>query len=147
MIELLIALAVAGVLVAAGSPYLSDYMHNSRLREGGNTVFTEALMAQSEAIKRNTAIRFSTAGSVVQVIDRTNIAAPVVLRERQLSNGVTANVATIDFTGEGRTDPFGTDVSIDLFHTNVICSNDLRCPGLRVDGGGAVRLCGDHTHC
>lgn len=147
MIELLIALAIAGVLVAAASPVFGDYQRNSRLRESGNTVFTEALMAQSEAIKRNTVIQLSTAGAVVQVIDLSLPGAPVVLRERRLAAGVTAAAATVDFTGEGRTTPFGTDVSIDLAHVDATCSSDVRCPGLRVDGGGAVRLCGDHTSC
>jgi len=28
--------------------------------------------------------------------------------------------------------------------TDTTCSTELRCPGLRVDAGGAMRLCGNH---
>ena len=145
LIELMVALAIAGVLAATAGPFLVDYMHNSRLRESGHTVLTEALMAQSEAIKRNTAIRLQTTATTVQVIDITDINAPVVLRTRTLGNGVTAAAATVDFGGEGRPTPFGTAASIDLSYTNGTCSTDMRCPGLRIDGGGGIRLCGDHT--
>jgi type IV fimbrial biogenesis protein FimT len=40
--------------------------------------------------------------------------------------------------------PFGTAGSINLSMTGEICSDDTRCPGLRVDAGGATRLCGNH---
>ena len=82
LVELMVALAIAGLLVVAAAPYFADYGTNSRLRESGNTVHTEALMAQSEAIKRNRVVRLSTAGTAVQVIDLTDPANPVVLRTR-----------------------------------------------------------------
>lgn len=145
LIELLIALAIAGVLVAAASPFFGDFQRNSRLRESGNTVFTEALMAQGEAIKRNTVVRLSTNGTVVQVIDLTDLAAPLVLRERRLAEGVSSETATVDFSSNGQA--LGVGGSIDLSYNGFTCSTELRCPGLRVDGGGAVRLCGDHTNC
>lgn len=144
LIELMVALAIMAVLAAAAGPYLGDYMSNSRLREAGNLLLTETLMAQSEAIKRNTTVRLSTNGATVQVLDMTVAGTPVVLRERTLPGSVTAPVSTLDFGTEGRPAPFGTAGSVDLGSTGVTCSVDLRCPGLRVDAGGAVRLCGNY---
>ena len=37
----------------------------------------------------------------------------------------------------------GSAVSINLATSAGSCSSDMRCPGLRVDVGGAVRLCGN----
>lgn len=143
LIELMVSLAVLAILAATAAPYLGDMVANSRLRESGNLLLAETLIAQSEAVKRNGTVRVGTNGSTVQVIDVTVPAAPVVLRTRTLVVGATAPVATFDFGADGRPTPFGTAVSINL-SALAGCSSDLRCPGLRVDAGGAVRLCGNH---
>lgn len=147
LVELMVALTVMGFLLASAAPFFGDYIINSRLREGGNLVLTEALMAQSEAIKRNTTIRLSTSLDSVRTLDMTDPLAPVVLRERTLAGGVSAPTATLDFGTEGRPVPFGTSASINLSLPGSTCSGDLRCPGLRVDAGGAIRLCGNQQSC
>jgi type IV fimbrial biogenesis protein FimT len=144
LIELMISVSIAGVLLLSAAPFFADYMTNSRLRESGNVLYGEALAAQSEAIKRNGTVRLSTAGNTVQVIDQAP-ATPVVLRQRTLATNVSAATATLDFGSEGRTVPFGTTGSINLSMSGVTCSGDYRCPGLRVDAGGAIRLCNDTT--
>ena len=141
LIELMVAIAIAALLLKTGAPFFGDYVVNSRLREGGNLLLTETLIAQSEAVKRNTRVRLSTAGATIQVLDMTIPATPVVLRDRALSGGVIAPTATLDFGSEGRPVPFGTSGSINLAGSSVTCSGDMRCPGLRVDAGGAIRLC------
>lgn len=147
LIEVMVALVIAVVLLATGAPYFSDLVTNSRLRENGNLLLTETLIAQSEAIKRNTVVRLSTAGTTIQVIDMTVPGTPVTLRERYTSGGVSVATVTLDFGSEGRPTPFGTSGSIDISASGVVCSADLRCPGLRVDAGGAVRLCGNQLSC
>lgn len=144
LIELMVGLTIMALLAMSAAPFLGDYLANSRLRESGHTLYSEALAAQSEAIKRNGTVRLSTNGSTVQVIDRAP-ATPVVLRERSLPSGITAATSTIDFGADGLTVPFGTTGSINVTLAGVTCSTNYRCPGLRVDAGGAVRLCTDTT--
>jgi type IV fimbrial biogenesis protein FimT len=144
LIELMVGLTISAFLMMVAAPFFGDYIRNSRLREAGNVLLGEALFAQSEAIKRNTTVRLSTDGATLQVIDRSVAGADVLLRERTLSGSVVAPVATLDFGTEGRPMPFGTSVAIDLSMTGMACSDDTRCPGLRVDAGGATRLCGNH---
>ncbi len=143
LIELMVGLAVLAVLVAAGAPFMGDMVVNSRLRESGNLLYTEAMMAQSEAIKRNTVVRLTApAADTVRVHDMTDAASPVLLRERTLPVGATLPTTTsFTFGPEGRPEPFGTAVSVDVGLAGGTCSDDLRCPGLRIDAGGAVRLC------
>lgn len=147
LIELMVGLAIAGILLVAAAPMFGDYIVNSRLREGGNLLFSETLIAQSEAIKRNTRIMVSTTATVVQLLDVTDPVNPVVLRERTLPGGVTMAADTITFAGDGRQAgfPVGATVAIDLGSTTTTCSTEARCPGLRVDVGGSVQLCRDHT--
>jgi len=152
LVELMVALAVMAVLVAAAAPFMGDLVVNSRLRESGNELFTEALVAQSEAIKRNTTVRVSTTGGdTVQVHDMTTPATPVLLRAtpvllraRAMAAGVSVPTTNFSFGPEGRPAPFGTAVSVNLGAVNASCSADLRCPGLRIDAGGATRLCPNH---
>jgi type IV fimbrial biogenesis protein FimT len=49
LIELMVGLAIGTFLMLTAAPYFSEFTNNSRLREGGNLVYSEALMAQSEA--------------------------------------------------------------------------------------------------
>lgn len=142
LVELLVAFAIAALLAVAAMPYFGDYNANSRLRESGNTVYAEALAAQSEAIKRNRVVRLATSGSTVQVIDRSDPNNLVVLRTRSLADGVTVAAATVDFTSRGWTENL-TTVVIDLSSNVVSCSADHRCPRLRVEAGGGIRLCGN----
>lgn len=146
LVELMVALAIGALLLATAAPYLGDYITNSRLRENGNLLLSEALIAQSEAIKRNVTVRLSTSGTTIQVLDMTTPSSPVVLRERITTGGVSLPTATVNFGTEGRPLPFGTSASIDVIAT-VVCSADLRCPGLRIDAGGAIRLCGNQLSC
>ena len=143
LVELMVGLTIAGLLAITAMPHFADYSQNARLREGGHLLLAEAMAAQSEAIKRNSRMRLSASSSTVQLLDLADLTQPVLVRESSLSNGLTAETASIDFGSDGRTLPFGTVGAIDLSITGMTCSSDLRCPGLRVDAGGTTRLCID----
>ena len=146
LIELMVAFAIASLLAITAAPYFADYGVNSRLRESGNTLYAETLFAQSEAIKRNRVVRIATSGSTITVSDLTDPSNPVVLRARTLADGVTAASGSISFGSSGW--PAGmAAVSINLSHATTSCDGEHRCPGLRVDGGGAIRLCGNQLSC
>ncbi|URI09708.1 GspH/FimT family pseudopilin [Aquincola tertiaricarbonis] len=151
LIELMVTVAIAGILMMAGMPYLGDYIQNSRLREAGNSAYSSAMYAQSEAIKRNGRVRLSIDGSTVQVIDRVGLAAAdagTVLRTVTLPDGVRLSAAaTVDFGSEGRTWPAGTTQTFNFIKTGVTCSTDIRCPALVVEAGGGVRLCPIQSQC
>ncbi len=148
LIELLVVITVAGLLIVAAAPSFSDYSSNARLREGGHALQAEALNARSEAIKRNRVVRLTTSGSTIRVSEAQDVNNQTTLRERTLAGGVTMSTATIDFSPRG----FLIDRSVnppvefaaaavDLGLHGVTCSADQRCPGLRIEAGGGVRLC------
>jgi type IV fimbrial biogenesis protein FimT len=146
LIELMVAFAIASLLALAAAPFLADYGVNSRLREGGNSLYAETLFAQSEAIKRNRPVRVSTTGSTITVDDMTVPTTPVTLRTRVLVDGVTMANGSVMFGSSGWPTDL-TAVSIDLSHATASCSADYRCPGLRIEAGGAIRLCGNKLNC
>lgn len=143
-IELLIVLAIAALIASAATPMISDYSVNSRLREGGSLLLADALFAQSEALKRNTNVRFAVTTNALAV---TQVDSGEVLRQRTLPAGVQAAATTLVFGGSGRPAVFGTSASVDLSSDSVSCSSQYRCPRLIVDGGGGVRLCANQQDC
>lgn len=146
LIELMVALAITAILAMAAAPFLGDYVANSRLREGGNALFSETLFAQSEAIKRNATVRVEVSGALVTLTDMSTGGTGTVIRSITLPSPVQAETAvTFNLGSDGRPQPFGTAVSVDLEASGQTCSSDRRCPGLRVDAGGAIRLCTDTT--
>jgi type IV fimbrial biogenesis protein FimT len=146
LIELLVAMVIGGVLLVAAAPSFQEYRLNSRLRENGNALYSQTLLAQSEAIKRNATVRVAIDDGVIQVQDISDPDTPVLIRELAFTGGVSTDDASIDFGGEGRPLDFNA-ASVNLSKSGHDCSTEVRCPGLRVDAGGAIRLCGDQTNC
>lgn len=148
LIEMAATLAIGVILMGMAAPALFDMLANGQLREAGNALLTETLYAQGEAIKRNVPTRISFNGRQIEVRDMSQGNAGTVLRTRVLAQDLSVSTnTTINFDSRGTTLPFGTDVAIDIERTGVVCSSDMRCPGLRVDGGGGVRLCADKLNC
>ena len=146
LVELMVALAIAALLAVAAVPSLGEYIANARLRESGHSLYLQTLLAQSEAIKRNTVVRIALADDRITVSDQTDPMTPITLRELPLIDGITGDAFALDFGGEGRPLAFAS-ASVNLRHARQPCSDLIRCPGLRVDGGGGVRLCVNHTAC
>ena len=146
LVELLVAIVIGGVLLVAATPSFQEYRLNSSLRENGHALYSQTLLAQSEAIKRNATVRVAIDDGVIQVQDISNPDTPALIRELAFTGGVSTDNTSIDFGGEGRPLDFNA-AAIDLSTPGHTCSTEVRCPGLRLDAGGAIRLCGDQTNC
>jgi type IV fimbrial biogenesis protein FimT len=147
LIELMVTIAIGAILVSVGAPMLADYIANSRLRAAGEAVLSEALYAQQEAIKRNGVVRLLVSGSSLEVSDPSTTPA-TSLRTQQLPDGIGVDAAvTLNFGSFGRPATFGDTYTVNLSASGITCSKDYRCPSLRVDAGGGVRLCSDKTNC
>lgn len=148
LIELVVTLAIGGILMSMAAPALSDFWLNHQLRAGGDTLLGEALFARTEAIKRNAPTRLVIDGADLSVRDMRDGADGVLVRQRRLADGMTASgSAQVNFDSRGILLPLGTEAAADISKTGVTCSSDFRCPGLRVDGGGGIRLCSDKLAC
>ena len=144
MIELIVVLAIGAMLATAALPMWRDYSINNRLRAGGNLLLSEALFAQTEALKRNANVTLSVTTQSVNVIDVTT---GETLRSRELPDNVLATSHDIVIGGKGRPTPFGVGADVDLSMVGVTCSDQFRCPRLIVEGGGGIRLCANQLDC
>lgn len=58
IIELVVTLALFGVLLGLGVPAFTIFIQNTQIRNAAETVMTGLTQAKSEAIRRNTPVRF-----------------------------------------------------------------------------------------
>lgn len=140
LIELVIVLAIIGILAFAALPALASYIANSQLRESANSVVSGALYARSEAVKRNVVVNLQVSGNTLQVISQ-ELPSSVLLKTLVLPEAVKAPDFTARFDSAGRLTPFGTQLSLQLSLVKLACSSDVRCPAVRFDAGGSVNIC------
>ena len=142
LIEIMVALVIGALVLTFAAPYMGDYHTNTRMREGLHGVMAQALLAQSEALKRNTPVQLEVTAGAATV---TVVATGAVIADRPLLPGLGSTTGTIVFGANGLPTPLGSSLQVVVSQTGVTCSADLRCPRLNVDGGGGVRVCSDST--
>jgi prepilin-type N-terminal cleavage/methylation domain-containing protein len=141
LIELMVVVTILAVLAMKGLPALGSYLANSKLRESANTVVTTALYTRSEAIKRNQNLSMVSDGtrlSVLQVVGTTT----TTLMSASLPAPAQTDAFTVVFDSAGRLTPFGTELKAQVTGgAAVTCGDDVRCPGVLFESGGAVSIC------
>lgn len=63
IIELMVAVAVAGVLLSVGLPEFQQSLQTARVKGAGTDMFLSLILARSEAIKRSASINLVRGGS------------------------------------------------------------------------------------
>jgi type IV fimbrial biogenesis protein FimT len=114
LVELVVAMAIMGILITITLPAMDSILLNGRLRSYSNELLASAYLARSEAIKTNTVVRLCASASgtacdgsweqgwVVIRSDDAVIESHAALKEGFVING---SVTTVSFkpTGIGAT--------------------------------------------
>jgi type IV fimbrial biogenesis protein FimT len=151
LIELMVGIAIIAIISILAIPSYSDWIGNSRLRNGAESVVNGLQLARAEAVRRNTAVQFQlTAGntSAWQVGCVTVTATcPANIQSHTVGDGSSANVLftmvaganPVVFTNLGRISTAATTWNVDnLTDLTAANSRDLR---IVVSAGGTVRMC------
>lgn len=147
LVELMVVVAIMGIVMAFGVPAVRDLMANQRMKSASFDLVTTAMFARSEAIKRATPIYVAapsgnlTSGWCVQLTSTTvcNPSSPdmnVTMRVQKSASGVTyrffSGAAPISFNRAGR---LGSQVKINIVDDEL--STLRRC--VTIDVGGNAR--------
>jgi type IV fimbrial biogenesis protein FimT len=109
--ELLIVVAVMGVMLGAGVPSFVEFIKNQRVKTASFDLFSSLIVARSEAITRNTNVTVTPAsttnwanGWTITYVDG---AATITLREQSALPNITiarkdSGPGTIVYRGSGR---------------------------------------------
>lgn len=155
LVELMIGIAIMAVVMTLGMPSYSEWIQNTRLRNAAEAISHGLQLARSEAVTRNTTVKFALgAGSSWSVgCDTASASCPAVIQSRATGEGSSAAItvtpsdgATIKFNSLGRMSSpapgAGAFTKIDVDVAPAVLSaaksRELR---ITVDVGGNVRLC------
>lgn len=170
LIELMIGLAILAVLLAMAAPNFSAWIQNTQIRTVAETIQNGLQLARTEAVRRNTQVRFqlttttdnscalSTANNnwVVSLDDPSgkcasapsDTVAPRIIQVRPAAEGgvkavVAADRSALVYNGWGQVPAGSANINI----TNpsggacAITSGPMHCLRVVVTTGGQVRMC------
>lgn len=156
LIELMVGLAVMAIIMVISAPNFSTFIRNSQIRNAAESIQTGLTLAKSEAVRRNTNVKFDLVGtnSSWQVgCVTTSTDCPASIQSRAAAEGsrntaITATDSSLSFNGLGRiTTAFasGTTASIDVTDasgsTCAASGGTARCLRVVVTLGGQIRMC------
>lgn len=157
LVEVMIALIVAGVLLGSGVPAYRSWIQNSQVRTAAESVQNGLQLARSTATQNNTNVEFSVAANNWQVnilqtgaVGSVFYTAASAVQARSAVEGTknaTITTQTVSFDGRGRLNSNAT-VTYAIHSTAGACAtttnrNDIRCLNVQVTPGGKVRICDD----
>lgn len=160
LVELLVVVALIGILAALGIPSYQTWIQNTQIRTAAESIQNGLQLARSEAVQRNARVRFTLGDNsdwsvgcepAVADLDGDGVDdCPAVIQSRSASDGSSANVSVVttpdakkvvEFNSFGRLnaapEPFA---QIDLDST-ALSSEDSRNLRIVLGVGGNVRMC------
>lgn len=152
IIELMIVVAIVGVMVALAAPSLGDLVVRTRLKTAASDLHGSFILARSEAIKRNAVVQvvannsanWALGWSVVEpaggtVLSRQDPYPNVDFRTANAAYATVTPLANVTFSGTGReTGSAGAGVAV-VINSTQYPNIHARCVALDPSGRAAVR--------
>lgn len=171
LIELLIGLAIVGIVMFVGLPAFSGFLQNTQIRNAAETTLSGITLARAEALRRNQPVRFQLVSGltsacalsatgmnwIVSLADPTGncevapseTTAPQTIQKKSGTEGTenitvaTSGGSLITFNGLGRVT--GAAITqLDFSNSTGTCEasgGTMRCLRITVSTGGQVKLC------
>jgi type IV fimbrial biogenesis protein FimT len=155
LIEVLIAVAIIGVIMALGIPAFTTWIQNTQIRTASETIIAGLQTARNEAIRRNAAIQFKldAAGTTQWRVNFKSDPEDNPLQSRVAEEGspnatilVTPGGAdTVTFSALGRVvenaDASASISTIEVDNPSITVAADRRKLQIVIPVGGAIRMC------
>lgn len=150
LVELMIGVAIMGLLLSFAVPNLRSWILNAQIRNAAESILNGMQQARAEALARNTPVAFvlrPVAGKDSTSWDVFVVGDPVAIASRLSSEGsdsvnrrvVPAGATTVIFGNDGMAIAGGiTSVALDSTILPAAASNDLM---VQVGLGGSVKMC------
>lgn len=149
MVEILLVMVIVGIMTAIALPSMRLHMANGDIRGVAEETRSGLELARTEAIRRNSTVRFDLTGNGWTVTALGAGAGGTDLLVAQRPNRQTqitlgSDVNNVAFNGSGWTTPFGTGMTVTLQAPGAgQCrpTGGVNCLNVLVAGGGLVRAC------
>jgi type IV fimbrial biogenesis protein FimT len=156
LIEILVSIAILGIVFALGLPAFNTWIQNGQIRTAAEGIFNGLQLAKNEAIRRNANVqlKLDNAATAQWRLNLSSDPDGTPIQSRVAEEGSTTNVAvtvtpggadTVTFSALGRivpnadASPVISQVVIDNPTITVVA--DRRTLWVQVPSGGAIRLC------
>lgn len=159
LVELMVAVAVVGILLSAGVPSFRAWLLNTKIRTTAEAMQNGLQLARAEAVRRNERVRFVISGGTGWIVQTD---AGTDLQTRPSGEGSSSVAVTV--TPNGATTVTFNSLGLSVFNTNLSASitrldidvpttilsaaesRELRIlvsssPAANVPGGGQIRMC------
>ena len=166
LVELIVAVAIIGILFGLAIPTYKDWIQNTRIRTAAESIQNGIQKARSEALIRNTFVEFNLGANsawTVKCFDTTKCAdlTSGIVEQRQVSDGsstgitiatLPASKTNVTFNQLGlkaatATNPLTNQlnqVTVDM-STTLISAAASRDLNVTIGAGGNVRVCDPHA--
>ncbi|MBS1230994.1 MAG: type pilus assembly related protein [Proteobacteria bacterium] len=170
LVELMVGIAIFSILAALAAPSFSAWIVNAKIRTTAESIQTGLQIARTEAVKRNTTVRFQLISStdntcapnangphwVVSMDDVTNKCGtsasdttdPRIIQLRNRAEGsdnkttVAAGQSSFAFNGMGRPTAVPTAIAVENLAADLcLPGGRVRCLRIEVKGAGQIRMC------
>lgn len=151
LVEMVVAVAVIGILIALAMPSFSAWIQNTQIRTGTEAVLNGLQTARAEAVRRNQTVEFQldagTTGWNIVVLTTGEVVQTRAAGEGS-TNAVSAvqpgGATTVSFNGMGWTvannDGSATISQVDVT-SSAMAGPEVRPLRVVVTPGGAARMC------
>jgi type IV fimbrial biogenesis protein FimT len=153
LVELMVVVAVIGILLATGLPSFNTWIQNTKIRTAAEAVVSGLQSARAEAIRRNARVTFSllpAGGTLLWSVGCATVTptCPAVIQTRPLGEGslLTAGGAMVVSFDSGASqviyDSFGRAANLLAVGSwNVTSATGDRPQRIIVEIGGSSRVC------
>ncbi|MBL8517335.1 MAG: GspH/FimT family pseudopilin [Betaproteobacteria bacterium] len=155
LIELMIAIAVLGALLAAGVPAFMNWIQNSQIRVAAESVRNGLQLARTEAVRLNTRVRFqlteaTESGWKVNPLDDPDRDPPIAIRTHSDGSGNVTVAALPAGSAEIVFEPLGTVSNsggtaplarIDFSNPLITSTDDRRELRIIISSNGQAKMC------
>jgi len=154
LIEVMVVVAIIGITAAVAVPSYRAWVQNTKVRTAAESILNGIQRARSEALLRNTAVRFTLGANSAWTVECVTAAATAcndlvggVVETRSSSEGDTsaaviaptpAGATNVTFTNLGTK---STVVANQLDQVAVSIAGSNRPLNITIGGGGNVRMC------
>lgn len=148
LIELVVAMAVMGVVLARGVPTVTGWVQNTQIRTAAEAVQNGLQIARQQAVQLNTKVKFTLTGSDWS-ISVVNPATAIQSRTNSVDTpnaSIAGSQTEVVFNGLGRVSPSPSSlisfaVTNPTWGTCAAAGGGMHCMSVTVQSGGQIRLC------
>jgi type IV fimbrial biogenesis protein FimT len=149
LVEMLIGLAVLGMLLGLGVPSFMVWMQGQQVRNAADAVLNGMQLARAEAIRRNKPVEFALGNQSGWVVTQVNPKLDIQKRS-EAEGSPKVNVAptpagtyavTFDALGGPTDNPDGSMRVSSLLFTSQVSNSAIRSLQIVVSVSGTIRMC------